>query len=88
MKTFRHESIVARVSIVIIFLALIRTILEPIIHHLPCDKMLPLLICALITSISCLVLTILSFFSKSKSIVMISLLTIITLVILKSVLKI
>jgi hypothetical protein len=33
-------------------------------------------------------LTILSFFSKSKSIVMISLLTIITLVILKSVLKI
>ena len=88
MKTFKHESAIARVSIVVIFLALIRTIIEPIIRHLSYDKTLLLLICALIISISCLVLTILSFFSKNKSIILISLLTIIILVIFKSVLMI
>ena len=82
----KHELKISCVAIVIVFLALIRLIFE-------CWRILPLVssagmifpyyLGALITAISCLIMTILSFYSKSRVIILVAIITIISLVVIK-----
>lgn len=87
----RHELKISRIAIVIIFLALIRTIaeffrLEYILGDaLTTQQVKPFIIGALAASISCLLMTILSFYLKHKIIIIVSVLTIIALVLIKNI---
>ncbi len=92
MRSFllKNEATIGRVATIIIFLALIRTISECFrLEHVSPNTLVfrqlePFLIGALISSIACLVMTILSFYSKHKTIIAISILTVISLIIVKS----
>ena len=80
---------VSRVSIIVVFLALIRCISEVFRINsysstgISFDKIQPFLIGALITSIASLLMVILSFYSKHRIVIAIAALTIIVLFILK-----
>ncbi|MEO6167005.1 MAG: hypothetical protein ABIO46_07020 [Chitinophagales bacterium] len=85
----KNTIIIARVAMVAIFLALIRTIgecfrLNEIAENtLPFEEIKPFLTGAMITAVSCLIMVLLSFFSKYRLIIVISILTIIALIIIK-----
>ena len=87
VKDTRKISIIATV---IIFLALIRCVSEPFRLQYYSAKILtftdtkPFLIGALVTSVALLIMTILSFFSKYKTIIATCILTIVVLLIIKS----
>jgi hypothetical protein len=86
-----NEIKIARVCIVIIFLALIRTISEILrLQHysssmLTYEQMKPFVVGALVASISLLAMTIFSFYGKHKIVIAISVLTIILLLIIKKI---
>lgn len=82
---------ISRIAIVVIYLALIRCISEVFrLNYLQKDSLtiaqiMPFLIGALIASIACLLMTLLSFYAKHKTIIAIAFLTIIALLIVKSI---
>jgi hypothetical protein len=88
---FRDKSKVSKFATIIIFLALIRVISEPIRLQyysrstLTYDEINPFLIGSLIAAIGLLVMTILYYFGRHKIIIAISILTIILLLIVKRV---
>ena len=81
----RYEIKIARIVTIIIFLALIRSIIEPLRQSMPWEGLLHLIIGCLIASIACLVITIFTFYSKYKAVIITGILTIIVLMIFKSV---
>lgn len=93
MKHFlqRKEVMISRVAMMIIFLALIRTIAECFrlqynsTSTLTFIQLKPFLMGALTAAIACLMMTILSFYSKHKIIIAVAILTIIALLIIKSI---
>jgi len=80
---------ISRVSIIVIFLAMIRCISEVLRLNyyssisLTYENIKPFLVGALVTSIASLIMVILSFYSKHRVIIAIAILTIIVLFILK-----
>jgi len=93
MKQFflKNEKKISRAAIIIIFLALVRSLAEPFrLQYLSDTQIIleqtkPFLISGLITSIGLLVMTILSFYNKHKIIVVISILIIISLLFVKAI---
>ena len=85
----RTEIRIARVSTIIIFLALIRTISEIFRLHyysqstLTYEKIKPFIVGILISSIALLIITIFSYYRKHKAIIITTVFTIITLLIIK-----
>jgi hypothetical protein len=73
----------ARIGMVMVFLALIRTIIEPLIQYQEYHVLQGLAVGALVSAISCLGMTILSFFSLNRWILFVSVATIVCLVVLK-----
>jgi hypothetical protein len=92
MKDFilKHEVMLSKIAVIAIFMALIRCIGECFrlqylaSHSLLFDDLKPFLIGALVAAIACFINTFLVFYSKYKSILVVSVLTIITLLIVKS----
>jgi len=84
-----NEIRISRVSIIVIFLAMIRCISEVFRLNyyssisLTYENIKPFLVGALVTSIASLIMVILSFYSKHRVIIAIAILTIIVLFILK-----
>ncbi|MEO8086688.1 MAG: hypothetical protein ABI763_07710 [Bacteroidota bacterium] len=82
---------ISKASTIIIFLALIRCISEPFRLQyytstaLTLEEMKPFLIGALVTSIALFCMTILSFYRKEKIIISIGVLTIVILLMVKSI---
>jgi hypothetical protein len=92
IKTFiKDTQKIAKISTVIIFLALIRSICEPfrLQYYSPTalifDNVKPFLLGALAASISLLAMTILFYYGKHKTIISICILTIVALLILKKI---
>jgi hypothetical protein len=81
----KYQIKIAGISAIMIFLALIRSIIEPLIHNVPSAQLKPLLTGCLIAAFSCLVISILIFYAKYKGVILMSFLTFITLVIFKNI---
>jgi hypothetical protein len=87
---YKNEKLIARTLLLIVFLALIRCIGEFFrLRHLQGDaitimQVTPFILGAFVTSISCFIMTILSFYSKHRMIIVLAVLSIIALVYLKS----
>ena len=85
----QHEVRVSRIAIFIVFLALIRLIGECFRvqaytgHEVGFTELRPFLIGAFLTAFSCLVMTLLSFYTKHRAIIFIAALTIAALVVIK-----
>jgi hypothetical protein len=88
-NTVKNERNISRAATIIVFLALIRVLSEVFrlqyysSASLTFEKIKPFLLGALICSISCLLMLILSFWSKYKFIIAVSILTIVSLLVLK-----
>jgi len=91
MKLFQknNQLKVSRIAIVIIFLAIIRNIVEVIrlYYHSTTSftyvMIEPYLIAALVSSVLCLIMTILSFYAKHLLVIVISVFTILVLLYIK-----
>lgn len=89
--SLNDTSKIAKIATIIIFLALIRCISEPFrLQHysttnLTFEEIKPVLIGALVASISLLTMTVLSFYRKHKIIIATCILTIIVLFIVKGI---
>ena len=85
----KHELKISRIAIVIVFLALIRLIGECFrlqdyaSYELTFSQLRPYLTGAFITAVSCFAMTILSFYSQSRIIILLAILTIASLVAIK-----
>jgi hypothetical protein len=81
----RNELKISRIVTAILFLALIRSIIEPLIQSMPWTELHRLTIGCLIAAIACLVVTFLGFYSKYKAAIVTGIVAIIALVVFKSV---
>jgi len=81
----------ARIAIVIVLLALIRSLTEFIrleyIHNsaVTIDQIKPFIVGSIVAAVGCLVMTIFSFYSKNKIVIAMFLLTIASMLIVKSI---
>jgi hypothetical protein len=81
----------ARVAIVIVLLALIRSIAEffrlEYIHNstLTVEQIKPFIVGSIVAAVGCLIMTIFSFYSKNKIVIVIFLLTIASMLFVKSI---
>ena len=90
IKSFTKDAYkISRIATVIIFLALIRTICEPVRLQyyssitLTYEKIEPFLIGGLVAAVGLLIMTILSFYNRYKTIIAVGILIIILLLVLK-----
>jgi hypothetical protein len=87
----KNTKTISKVSTLVIFLALIRCISEPFrlqylsSSNLPFSDIKPFLVGSLVASVGLLLMTILSYYGKHKTIIAICIVTIIVLLILKKV---
>ena len=85
----KNEVKVARISMLIVFLALIRTVAEPLrLEHnsasaLQYQQVKPFIVGGLVAAVSLVIMTLLSFSSKFKLIIALSIITVIALVVVK-----
>ncbi len=86
---FKNNIKLARIGILVVFLALIRTLSEPFrLHHfsplpLNFNTLHPYITGALVASIGLFVMVLLSFFSKHTAVLIIAVLTILALFVIK-----
>lgn len=86
-----HELKISKIATIIIFIALVRTISEPFRLQYYSDTALtfeqvkPFLIAALITAFGLLAMTVFSYYSIPKIIIMLAILTIIGMLIVKNI---
>jgi hypothetical protein len=89
--TLKREKAISKASVIIIFLALIRTISEPFrlqyysSSELSLEEIKPFLIGALMCSVGLLIMTILLFYSKHKIIIALAVLIIIGMLMVKNI---
>jgi|GEM_PF-3316635 len=80
----KHQVMLSAISIIVVFLAAIRTIIEPLRQQLPVVQIQALLAGALIAIVSCLVMTLMLYYAKYRWIIITAITTIIALSIFKS----
>lgn len=93
MKKFilKNEKRIARITLVILFLALIRTISEPFrlqyyaASALSFDALKPYLLAAVLVGVSLFVMVVLSFYERHKTIFALGVLTIAGMLVIKSI---
>lgn len=90
----KNEIKIARISTIVIFLALIRSLLEffrlDYLQQatLTIDQVKPFIIGSLVAAIGCLLITIFSFYAKNRLVIIVSALTIVAMIIVKYIYKI
>lgn len=80
----RYEVKIARIAAIMVFLSLIRSIVEPLLHTVPSAQLKALLTGCLIAAISCLVISILISYTKYKAVIGVAILTIVALIVYKN----
>ncbi|MCE3226500.1 MAG: hypothetical protein K0S32_1051 [Bacteroidetes bacterium] len=86
----KHELKIAKISTIIVFLALIRTIIEPLrlfygrsISEIPSPELIPYIIGALFAAVGLFISTIFYYYGKTKFVIAVCVLVIIALVVVK-----